>query len=82
MHVVDNTGWHFDYIESLTIPKLMMMLKHWNENPSVPLLVRNYFGIKPKTKINENQTKTFLNDINKEKDKITSYKLTDSISSF
>lgn len=47
-------GWTWDYTEeTLTVPRLKALQKHWEDHPPLPLMVAAYLDIKPKEKASE-----------------------------
>lgn len=50
-HVCACTGWTWDYVlEHVDLPRLESLNAYWRDYPPLHVMVRDYLGIKPKTK--------------------------------
>ena len=45
--IVCTTGWSWDQVDALTMPRYRALLDYWRDYPPVPLLLRALLGFKP-----------------------------------
>jgi hypothetical protein len=46
-HVVSATGWNWDQVDTLTIPRYRALARYWERFPPAHLLLRALVGFKP-----------------------------------
>ena len=47
-HIAASTGWTWEQVGQLTIPRLNALNKYWKQNPPVHLLVKWFIGYESK----------------------------------
>ena len=49
-HLIACTGWTWDIIDGLDMPRVEAMMKYYSDHPPLHLMVATYLGIEPKEK--------------------------------
>jgi hypothetical protein len=60
-HIIAATGWHWDQVDTMTIPRYRALTNYWRQFPPAHLLLRALVGFKPEPATDKPSTSSGAN---------------------